>query len=222
MTNTRLIIFDVDGTLVDSQTEIHAAMELAHQTVGVPLPTAAKIRSIVGLSLPEGFAILHPEQCDLTRNALANQYRQAYFTLRTAPNAVEAVFFDGMKEILDQLQSEPATLLAVATGKSRRGLDRLLAHHGLQDHFLSTQVCDDHPSKPHPSMIHAAMADCGAEPSETTMIGDTTYDIDMARAAGVRSIGVAWGYHDTETLNADALAHSAADLRRLLQLEQLA
>jgi len=220
MTEPRLVIFDVDGTLVDSQTEIHAAMELAHRNLGVVMPSPAQIRSIVGLSLPEGFAILHPQQDDATRDALADHYRQSYFTLRTAPNAVEAVFFDGMKEVLDQLHSEPMTLLAVATGKSRRGLDRLLAHHGLEGHFQSTQVCDDHPSKPHPSMIQAAMADTGIGPGHTTMIGDTTYDIDMAHAAGVHSIGVAWGYHVTQDLRADALAFSAEDLRRELKMEQ--
>lgn len=221
MTDLRLIIFDVDGTLVDSQTEIHAAMQLAHDTLGVPMPDAADIRGIVGLSLPEGFARLHPGAGEKLHLALAREYRQAYFTLRTAPQAVEARFYPGMRDVLDSLRAEPATLLAVATGKSRRGLDRLIRHHRLDGYFQSTQVSDDHPSKPNPSMIFAALSDCGVEPNDAVMIGDTTYDIDMARAAGVRSIGVAWGYHATDSLKADAIAASAAELERLLQQERV-
>ena len=219
MTALRLVIFDVDGTLVDSKAEIQAAMELAHETLGMNCPDAASIRAIVGLSLPEAFARLHPGATEKTAHRLSEEYRQAYFTLRTAPNAKEAPFFPGMRDLLDQLRREPSTLLAVATGKSRRGLDRLIAHHGLEGYFLSRQVSDDHPSKPNPSMIFAAMADCGVAPEDTVMIGDTSYDIEMARAAKVRSIAVGWGYHDPVTLAADTIAQSAVELQQILLRE---
>jgi phosphoglycolate phosphatase len=107
----------------------------------------------------------------------------------------------------------------VATGKSDRGLKGCLVNHGVFDLFVTLQTADRHPSKPHPAMLHAAMAEAGAAPAETVVIGDTAYDIEMASAAGVRALGVAWGYHEAEELlaaGAEAVAQTAAELEELL------
>lgn len=218
----RLIIFDVDGTLVDSQAEILAAMSLAHAAFGLPKPDRAALLSVVGLSLPEGFAVLHPTLALPEREELAEAYRQSYFTLRTAPGAVEASFYPGMRQILTDLRKMPERVLAVATGKSRRGLDRLIACHGLENTFASTQVSDNHPSKPHPSMILAALQECDVPAEHAVMVGDTSFDMDMARAAGVRGIGVGWGYHEADRLGADVVVNDAQELRRVLALGEAA
>lgn len=114
--------------------------------------------------------------------------------------AVSSPLYPGALQALTDLGSAPEVLLGVATGKSKRGLDKLIETHGLEGVFVTQQVADFHPSKPHPSMLHAAMSETGASPENTVMIGDTSYDMDMARAAGVRAIGVNWGYHDRKAL----------------------
>ena len=220
MPDLRLIIIDVDGTLVDSQSEIVAAMDLAHKSVGMPTPERTALLSIVGLSLPEGFAKLHLGIDGGTNTQLCNQYREAYRTLRTAPGAQEAAFYPGLRDVIEGLRTQDHTLLAVATGKSRRGLDRLIGKHDLEGVFLSTQVADNHPSKPNPSMIYAAMRDCGVEAGQTTMIGDTTFDMQMAKSAGVRAVGVTWGYHAACDLDADVLVDTADQLQQLLNKGQ--
>ncbi len=221
MSELRLIIFDVDGTLVDSQAEIVAAMDHAHRDSGFAMPSRGAILSIVGLSLPEAFAVLHPGASEPDREALSAGYKEAYRHLRTAGEGTEAPLFAGAVETLEMLNAHPETLLGVATGKSRRGLDRLLMHHGLERYFVTTQVSDNHPSKPAPSMILQAMQEAGVEAHQTAMVGDTTYDMQMARAAGVRAIGVSWGYHAAETLDADVVLGQMSDLIPYLDAEPL-
>ncbi|MDK3018700.1 HAD-IA family hydrolase [Pseudodonghicola flavimaris] len=196
----RLAIFDVDGTLVDSQAAIVAAMEGAFGGAGLPVPSRAAILSIVGLSLDHAMLRLVPEAEATTRAGLVDGYKATYHANRLAQGAAHSPLFPGAREMLEALNAQPDTLLAVATGKSRRGLDALIEAHGLEQLFISRQVADDHPSKPHPSMIEAALADAGVGPAEAVMIGDTTYDMDMARAAGVPGLGVGWGYHPVEAL----------------------
>ncbi|MEO5866816.1 MAG: HAD-IA family hydrolase, partial [Sphingomonas sp.] len=128
--------------------------------------------------------------------------------------------FDGMAAALDALCADGWTL-GVATGKSDRGLAHVLAHHGIGERFTTLQTADRHPSKPHPSMIEAAIAETGASPETTVMIGDTSYDMLMAEAAGVRALGVGWGYHADDELRAAgacAVAATAADLPRLMEI----
>jgi phosphoglycolate phosphatase len=120
-------------------------------------------------------------------------------------SAETSPFFAGMRDVLDQLKTQDWTLLAVATGKSKRGLDKLIEGHGLEGYFQSQQVADFHPSKPHPAMVEACLTECGVDAAQTVMIGDTTFDIDMGRSASVKTIGVSWGYHDTKLLNADRI-----------------
>ena len=196
----RLVIFDVDGTLVDSQGDILAAMGAAFDAVGLPRPTREQILGIVGLSLDVAMARLAP---DADHVRMVQAYKDAYMTLRAQTGAAESSpLYPGAREALNRLQAEPGVLLGVATGKSKRGLDKLIEAHALDGVFVTRQVADFHPSKPHPSMIYQAMSDAGVQPVDTVMIGDTSFDMDMAAAAGVRGLGVSWGYHPVSALSA--------------------
>lgn len=213
----RVVIFDVDGTLVDSQDDIFAAMELAFENSEAPMPTRAAVRAIVGLSLPEAMARLAPEHSN-EHLALVEGYKAAYMQLRQVHGAEHSSpLFDGAREALERLAKEDETLLAVATGKSRRGLDKLLEGHGLKGMFFSEQVADHHPSKPHPAMLEAVLQETGLERHQAVMVGDTSFDMDMARAAGIASIGVTWGYHAPERLGADLLIRDFNELDAALE-----
>ncbi|MEQ3670088.1 HAD-IA family hydrolase [Pseudophaeobacter sp.] len=212
----RLILFDVDGTLADSQDAIAAAMRFAFEGQGLVVPARAEILSIVGLSLPLAMDQLAPSHPSEVRAQLVAGYKQAYMDKRLAQGAGHSPLFPGAAEVLAQLHAVPEYLLGVATGKSQRGLDALIAAHGL-DCFVTRQVADHHPSKPHPSMILTALAETGVEPADAVMIGDTSFDIDMGRAAGVRTIAVDWGYHPAAELGADHIISSFDQLAPLLQ-----
>ncbi|MEO1641425.1 MAG: HAD-IA family hydrolase [Pseudomonadota bacterium] len=211
MTDLRLVIFDVDGTLVDSQAEIMAAMTRAYQSEGLEVPSRAKVLSIVGLSLEVAFQRLLPEVEEAQHARLLTAYKDAFVGLR-ADGQEMGPLFPGARAVLDTFGAQDHTLLAVATGKSRRGLDKVLARHGLEGRFHSEQVADHHPSKPHPSMILTALAETGVEPTRAVMVGDTTFDMEMARAAGVKTIGVSWGYHAAEALMPDHMIDDFAVL----------
>ena len=204
MPDLRLVIFDVDGTLVDSQAEIFAAMTLAFQSEGLDVPARDTVLSIVGLSLDEAFAVLCSKTDKAQRDRLVEAYKGAFMQLRTE-NQEMGPLFPGAMDALDVLRAQDHTLLAVATGKSRRGLDKVLERHGLTGVFHSEQVADHHPSKPNPSMILTALNETGVAPGRSVMLGDTTFDMDMARGAGIKKIGVTWGYHAAETLRPDAM-----------------
>ncbi len=219
MTELRLVIFDVDGTLVDSQAHIVAAMDAAFTANGLTPPDRARTLSIVGLSLPVAMARLAPDHPDRI-DPLVEAYKHAFATLRHANGAALSPLFPGARAALDALKAEDHTILAIATGKSRRGLAHILDLHDLHGHFLSVQTADDHPSKPHPSMIEACLSETGVAPARAVILGDTTYDIDMARAAGIASLGVSWGYHAPDTLTASGAAdilHSFDALPAALQ-----
>ena len=206
MPDLRLVIFDVDGTLVDSQAEIMAAMTLAFGASPFAMPDRKAVLSIVGLSLNEALAKLCPEASEVERAHLVQAYKDAFNELRGPDGKAElSPLFPGALDALDTLRRQDHTLLAVATGKSRRGLDKMLERHGLNGVFHSEQVADHHPSKPNPSMILTALNETGVVPARAVMLGDTTYDMDMARAAGIKKIGVTWGYHAADTLKPDAL-----------------
>jgi phosphoglycolate phosphatase len=214
----QLILFDCDGTLVDSQCVIHAAMSRAFADVGLAPPTRERALSIIGLSLMEAVARLLPDAGGRTLEAVAEGYRSAAATLRDDVALAEPMF-PGARETLSALAHRPDVLLGLATGKSRQGVDRLIAKEGLDGVFTIIETADNSPSKPHPAMIAQAMRAAGVEADHTTMIGDTTFDIEMARAAGVTGIGVAWGYHPVvalERAGADRIVASFAELRRAL------
>lgn len=199
----RLIIFDVDGTLVDSQGDIAAAMTQAFDGIGVPVPAHGDILGIVGLSLDVAMARLAPDLSDADHARLTTGYKASYTDLRKQAGAAQSSpFYPGARAALETLGALPDTVLGVATGKSKRGLDKLLEGHGLEGLFVTQQVADFHPSKPHPSMIHAALRETGVDAVNAVMIGDTSFDMDMARAAGVTGIGVSWGYHGRAGLDA--------------------
>jgi len=214
----RLAIFDCDGTLVDSQADICAAMDAAFAAAGLVPPDRNATRRIVGLSLPEAMRRLCPEGSERDHSALAEHYRDAFRTRRAAGQVAEPLY-DGIAALIEELAGA-GWLLGVATGKSDRGLVHCLETHGLTGHFVTLQTADRHPSKPHPSMIEACLAATGAATSETAMIGDTAFDMAMAVNAGVRAIGVDWGYHHPRDLveaGAEAVAGSIAELRLLLK-----
>lgn len=213
MSELRLVIFDVDGTLVDSQAEIMAAMTLAFAAEQLAMPPRKEVLSIVGLSLSEAFGRLCPESDHAQRDRLVAAYKDAFVSLRS-DNKEMGPLFPGALAALDALRGQDHTLLAVATGKSRRGLDKVLDRHGLTGVFHSEQVADHHPSKPNPSMILTAIAETGVGADRTVMLGDTTFDMDMARAAGIKKIGVTWGYHPAETLLPDLMIDDFAQLPR--------
>jgi phosphoglycolate phosphatase len=203
----RLAIFDCDGTLVDSQANICRAMEDCFANAGLERPERARTRRVVGLSLVEAMRAMLPDSGPEAHAALADGYKQAFQALR-GQGLVEEPLYEGMEALIAALEAD-GWLLGVATGKSDRGLKLCLDHHGLHQRFATLQTADRHPSKPHPSMIEQAMADAGAAPDTTMMIGDTSFDMAMARAAGVAAVGVGWGYHDAHELLA-AGAHYVA------------
>ncbi|MCT4608468.1 MAG: HAD-IA family hydrolase [Pelagimonas sp.] len=206
----KLAIFDVDGTLVDSQGEILASMRCAFEQRGYDAPSRDAILGIVGLSLPQALAKLVPDLPEAEQLALVEGYKTAYVQIRDQKGV--SPFYPGIADLLDRLAKIDHLLLAVATGKSRRGLDALINGHGLEGRFVSTQVSDTHPSKPHPSMLLECLAETGVDAQDAVMIGDTSYDMDMARNAGIRGIGVTWGYHAASHLNADQLVDTIEGL----------
>lgn len=197
---TKLAVFDCDGTLIDGQASICHAMEAAFAEAGLPAPDRHQIRRMVGLSLPQAVRKLVPDIDESLQRNIVDAYKRAFRAQREAGELSQPLF-DGIAEVIDALHGA-GWQLAVATGMSRRGLDHCLATHGLSHQFVSLQTADDNPSKPHPAMLEAALFEADADAAEAVMIGDTVYDIQMARDAGVRAIGVDWGYHASEELTA--------------------
>lgn len=199
MSGPRLVVFDVDGTLCDSQHLIVASMAAAFAAEGLPPPPRGRVLSIVGLSLPVALARLAPDQPVAVQDRLVAAYKGSYSTARISHLPP---LYKGMAEVVRTLSERDHVVLGIATGKSRRGLDHLLQGHGLEGVFATRQVADDHPSKPHPAMLFAAISEVGADPARTVMIGDTTYDMEMGRAAGAATLAVTWGYHPAAALEA--------------------
>ena len=213
----KLAVFDCDGTLSDGQAAICAAMAEGFAEAGLAAPDPHQVRRIVGLSLPSAVARLAPDEPAEAQMRVVQAYKQAFFRARERGTLHEPLF-DGIAALLARLHGAGWTL-GVATGKSDRGLHGCLRMHGLFELFVTLQTADRHPSKPHPAMLEAAMAEVGALPVDTVMIGDTVYDIEMAVAAGTRAIGVAWGYHAPAELlaaGAEAVAETPEQLGAML------
>ncbi len=209
----RLAVFDCDGTLVDSQHSIVAAMHAACDVYDIAKPEPEAVRRLVGLPLQEAFARLVPEAGAEAHARLRESYKDFFGALRRAGEVREPLF-PGVIEGLGALE-DAGWLLGVATGKARRGLLATLEKHDLADRFVTMQTADVAHGKPHPDMLLRAMAETGAETHRTVMVGDTTFDMEMARNAGTMSIGVAWGYHDADELRsagAQAVVGDFADL----------
>lgn len=202
----RLVVFDVDGTLVDSQAHILAAMEAAFATLDLPVPNRAACLAIVGLSLPEAMAQLAPGLGATDRSGLVAAYKDSFAGLRAD---TLSPLYPGAATVLYELAMRDDIVLGLATGKSRRGLDHVIAAHGWGEWFQTVQVADDHPSKPHPSMLQACLRETGIAPEQAVMVGDTEFDMEMACAAGIHGLGVAWGYHPAARLGSRVIADFA-------------
>jgi len=206
----RLVIFDVDGTLVDSQVSILASMEHAFTKAGRPVPSREAALGIVGLSLPEAMAVLAPEATKAEQLQLASDYKTGHTAHREDGAAVaDHALYPGALEAIHRL-NDAGYILSAATGKSRRGLNRFLLTHGLDHIFFATQTADDAPSKPHPQMVLNCLSNTGVEAANAVMIGDTEFDMAMGRAAGCHTIGVDWGYHERDRVLRGG-AHHIAD-----------
>lgn len=213
----RLAVFDCDGTLVDGQADVCWAMERAFERARLPAPALGEVRRVIGLSLPVAIRQLAP---DLSENDAGNvtEFYKSSFRARREEGLLGEPLYDGIAQLLAGLHADGWSL-AVATGKSDRGLAACLAAHGIADLFISLQTADRHPSKPHPAMLETALADAGAAPHQAVMIGDTTFDMLMAKSIGVPAIGVAWGYHTEQELRgggAHSIARTVDELASLL------
>lgn len=194
MRNYELIVFDWDGTVIDSTAAIVRAMRAACRDLDLPQPADERARSVIGLGLAQALTVAVPELPQSRLSEIVERYRFHYHA-----QDEDIDLFDGMADLLASL-SEAGLRLAVATGKSRRGLDRALARTGLYRLFHATRCADECFSKPHPQMLEELMDELGAERGTTLMIGDTTHDLLMARNAGVGAVGVTYGAHHVALL----------------------
>lgn len=213
----KLAVFDVDGTLVDSRRSIAEAMGAAFRALNLAAPGYEETRKIVGLSLEPAIAVLAPDLDRARYPVLAQAYKDAFVANREA-GLVEPLYA-GAKEIVVRLRAE-GWKLGVATGKARRGVEVFLDRHGFADHFDAAFCADDGPGKPHPHMLNLVIEATGATPADTIMIGDTSFDMAMARAAQCYAQGVSWGFHTIEEIRSGGAHHVAEDfavLRRELE-----
>ncbi|WP_310619419.1 HAD-IA family hydrolase [Flexibacterium corallicola] len=194
-----LIVFDCDGTLVDGQHSVLQGFEASFKQVGLPLPSHNDILSTIGLSLEQ--ALLHivgdPNREIIPQLIEAFHKEKIH---RRSQGLDHDPLYPGVKQTLEELAAMDNVLLGIATGKHSRGVDHMLDVHQLHGKFVTIQTADKAPSKPNPTMLYQAMSEAGTSPQNTIMIGDTTFDTMMAQNAGVRSIGVNWGYHKRKEL----------------------
>ena len=208
-----LAVFDCDGTLVDSQASIIHSMQAAFNHHGFEYPGDEAVRRVVGLPLAVAIRQLASNVDEALSEVVSETYKAAFFELRQEGN-VEEPLYDGISTVMDQLDSA-GWLMGVATGKSHRGLVSTLSHHNILDRFVTHQTADRALGKPHPEMMFKAMDEAGVAPKDSVMIGDTTFDMQMAQNAKVRAIGVSWGYHEAQELmdaGAALVVHTATEL----------
>ena len=208
----RLIVFDLDGTLVDSEALIVASVTEAFRAVNEPVPDVGAIRAISGITARDALAILAPGADEARVDVLLESYVDHYH--RRSAASIEPLF-EGALELLDRLQASPETILAVATGKGYAGAVTLLERHGIIDRFNSIETLTHNRGKPDPEMVHTAMNKAGVDAAHTVMLGDTVHDMRMAKAAGVKALGVAWGYHeaaDLELAGADIVVRGFSEV----------
>ena len=196
-----LIVFDVDGTIVDSQVTISNGVATTFEAEGLAPPERSSVLSIIGLSLTEAMHQLVPGANDETVARMVAGYRANLHRRRSTSMPTEQLY-PGAVDCLQRLSRRPDTLLGIATGKSRRGVNAMMEMHKLGGLFVTVQTADEHPSKPHPAMLVAAVAELGVAPERTVMVGDSSYDMMMARAAGTFALGVTWGYQPGCSLEA--------------------
>jgi phosphoglycolate phosphatase len=195
----KLAIFDVDGTLMDSQAMIIASLTAAFTGEGLPLPSRPEMLGVVGLSLVDAMAVLRPADGREQHERLAQVYKEAFWSYR-ANRSYPELPFDGAFDLLRRLQARDDVHIGIATGKAQRGVRHIIDQFGLEGVFATIQTSDDAPSKPDPGMILQAMREVGVDAEDTVMIGDALFDIEMGHAAGVRPIAVSWGFQPRATL----------------------
>jgi phosphoglycolate phosphatase len=214
--STDLVLFDLDGTLLDSGRIIIGAQELTAQAHGLVHPGLDKGFAIVGLSLEIALAELFGDV--VPREELAATYKRVFNEMRGS-EGFEEPLFEGISAVLADLSNRPRTTLGIATGKTLRGVEYVVDLHGWGDLFATIQTADSAPSKPDPGMIFQAMDATGAQPARTVMIGDSVHDMRMAKAAGVGAIAVSWGFQPASMLveaGADLVAQHANELPHLI------
>jgi len=199
MQEYRLVIFDWDGTLMDSVGQIVECMQAAIRDLELPVRNEEQIKNIIGLGLHEAIEQLFPGHPPEFAERVAGRYRHYYLSGEASPSSL----FDGVVGMLDSLR-DAGYRMAVATGKGRLGLDKVLAETGVGHYFEATRCSDETRSKPHPQMLHELMAELGSGPGETLMVGDTEYDMEMACRAGVGPLAVSYGVHDCRRLHRHA------------------
>ena len=209
----KLVVWDVDGTLVDSRQSIFETSVAVYGRLGLPIPTYDMVRQIVGLGLREAFEVLSPELSAAEIERVTQTFRDEFQALRRDPDFIEPLY-DGAAETLDRLRAE-GWKIAMATGKSRAGVETVLRLHGWADLFDSTHCAEDGPGKPHPAMLLEAMKALNVPPERTIMVGDTAHDMRMARAAGVYAQGVTWGFHTADEIMEGGADHVADDFATL-------
>ncbi len=209
----KLAVFDCDGTLVDSQHSIVKCIYKAFEAFQLPKPSRDDVKHVIGLPLPEAIGVLVANLDFHNVEGLCHTYRESWQHFHEK-NILDEPLFPGVKDTLNILQKEN-WLLGIATGKSKNGLVGTLKKHGILSNFVTTQTADQLPGKPHPDMLLKAIEETGALKSKTVMIGDTTFDMEMASNAGVTAIGVSWGYHTVDTL------HSAGAKDIITKFDQL-
>jgi phosphoglycolate phosphatase len=194
-----LVMFDMDGTLIDTQALITEHMTATFEGAGLVAPTPAESRRVIGLSLPVALGRLAQSDDVALIDRLVDDYKAHYRASVVTDNGREGLF-PGALDALKRLRAIPDVVLGIATGKGLHGVHRILEIHGIADYFVTLQTPDHNPSKPHPGMMYRAMSETGATAEQTVMIGDTTFDIEMGKAAGAKAIAVSWGYHETDEL----------------------
>ena len=214
----KLIMFDCDGTLVDSAGLIHGCMERTFAEAALPLPAPDATRGVIGLSLDLAIARLLAREVDEAIGALVQRYKHHFVAMRAEAEFRENLY-DGIGELIAGLAARDDVLIGMVTGKSRRGVTAVFETHGFGAHFLTVRTADDCPSKPHPAMVLECCAETGIDPQDTLVVGDAIYDMQMARSAKAGAIGVAWGYSTADALRQhgaqDVLVHPSGLLNHL-------
>ena len=213
----KLVLFDCDGTLVDSAALIHETMRRTFAHFGKREPLVEETKSIIGLTLDIAIARMQgkPHADDEAVQMMA-YYKSLFATVRSDMNFREPLF-DGIRDVIETLGPRGDLFLGAVTGKSRRGLDLVLDTHDFRKWFVVGRTADDCPSKPHPAMVLECCTETGVDPADTLVIGDSVYDMMMAKSAGARALGVSWGYGEADALaaaGADAVVHEVAHILR--------
>jgi phosphoglycolate phosphatase len=211
----KLALFDCDGTLVDSAALIHEVMARTFVHFGYERPDVSLTKSIIGLTLDIAIARMQGKpHVDDEAVAMTAHYKAIYVDVRDEPGR-NVPLFEGIKPLIQTLAGNGEILIGAVTGKSRRGLVHILDAHGLAPHFIVSRTADDCPSKPHPAMVMECCNETGMNPADAIVIGDAIYDMQMAKAAGAKAVGVSWGYASVDDLvaaGADTIAYHPNDV----------